>query len=237
MTRFPPLSYYTPIIKYSLQILITLQTVFPCSFFPAQNCLSIQMSSCFIQTSWQLSTIHNVALCSPGKPKPHLEHRLMVQHYENDCKHMVNLFWFVFFNVPSIIRIWLKFNEGLSREGRPGSHYCLVIGCQAAHETLIYNSFMSVGCHEIWMQRKCFQPLKKFSTTTMNVFNCGFLLLFIFSVMVRYVVLNALLSWNTLLCCCNFLWIQKKLARQQGFETAVAHIISGWCHLHIQTEI
>lgn len=120
-------------------------------------------------------------------------------------------------------------------EGRPGSHYCLVIGCQAAHETLIYNSFMSMGCHEIWMQRKCFQPLKKFSTTTLNMFNCVFLLL-LFShwwldmhcwmhcrVEIHYYAAAIFSEFRR-----N--WLDNRALKQLS-------LISGWCHLHIQTEI
>ena len=46
-------------------------------------------------------------------------------------------------NVPPTCRIWLKCNEVLVRGGRwlswPDSHYCLVIGCQAADATLRFN--------------------------------------------------------------------------------------------------
>lgn len=61
--------------------------------------------------------------------------------YGKVCKHMVlnrDVQRFSL-NVPPTCRIWLKCNEVLVREGRwPDSHYCLVIGCQAADATLRY---------------------------------------------------------------------------------------------------
>lgn len=67
--------------------------------------------------------------------------------------HMVLNSDVLLLNVPLICRIWLKYNEVLSREGRwSHSHYCLVISCQAADDTVRYISSMSKRCHEIWLQ-------------------------------------------------------------------------------------
>ena len=68
-------------------------------------------------------------------------------------------------NVPPTCRIWLKCNEVLVRGGRwlswPDSHYCLVIGCQAADATLRYIPSMPKGMS--WNRDCAWQNIWKIS--------------------------------------------------------------------------
>lgn len=143
-----------------------------------------------IHWAGQLSAIHNVpsesrppAPPTPGRWRPTTAlgiHRWS-HHYGKVCRHMVlnrDVQRFSL-DVPPTCRIWLKCNEVLVRQGRwSTSHYCLVIGCQAADAhwdaSLLCHSDVKYDCR--WMNTwKIFLSLSMLnSPSTDYVTSCFF---------------------------------------------------------------